>query len=94
MNKLKQPFSSRPSASSVSGLMMADGIAAPLVTQAFPSACTLVALTKGAVAGRMKMLRCMCDSGWAVVNISSQASPRPGRGEPALVPEWRNWQTR
>ena len=30
--------------------------------------CTLVALTKGAPAGRMKMLCCMCDSGWAVVN--------------------------
>ena len=56
-------------------------MAASPVTQAFPNSRTLVALTKEAVAGRMKMLRCMCDSGWAVVNISSQASPRPGRGE-------------
>jgi hypothetical protein len=47
MNKLKQIFSAGPSASSVSGPAMADGIAAPPVTQAFPSACTLVALTKG-----------------------------------------------
>ena len=70
MNKLKQPFSSRLSASSVSGLMMADGIAAPLVTQAFPSACTLVALTKGAVAGRMKMLRCIGGLDWVGVTIS------------------------
>jgi len=40
--------------------------------------CTLVALTKGALAGRMKMLRCLCDSGWAVVNIRSVTPTRSG----------------
>jgi hypothetical protein len=56
MNKLKQIFPAKPSASSVRGPLIADGIAAPQVKRAFPSACTLIALTKGAVAGRMKML--------------------------------------
>jgi hypothetical protein len=78
MNKLKQIFISQ--AFAVEREWPVDGSrgSASPPRAALLMAGTPIALTKGELPGRMKMLRCMCDSGWAGVSISGVIPTRSG----------------
>jgi hypothetical protein len=73
MNKLKQIFISQ--AFVVEGERPVDGRWERCISDAGG---TPIALTKGELPGRMKMLRCMCDSGCAGVSISGVIPTRSG----------------
>jgi hypothetical protein len=73
MNKLKQIFISQ--AFVVEGERPVDRRWERCISGA---GSTAIALTKGELPGRMKMLRCMCDSGWAGVSISGVIPTRSG----------------
>jgi hypothetical protein len=76
MNKLKEIFISQ--AFGVEREWPVDGRwgSASRPRAALLIAGTAIALTKGELPGRMKMLRCMCDSGWAGVSISGVTAKR------------------
>jgi hypothetical protein len=73
MNKLKQIFISQ--AFVFEREWPADGRWERCI---FGAGGTPIALTKGELPGKMKMLRSMCDSGWAGVSISGVIPTRSG----------------